>query len=77
MGVFSGLLSGLGLSGLTDTAGVLVAFFTTITDYRMWRSLGWLVLGILMVAGGLSLWLKGEVISNVGPTSVSQLGLKG
>lgn len=77
MGVFSGLLSGLGLSGLTDTAGVLVAFFATITDYRMWRSLGWLLLGVVMIAAGLSLWLKGEVISSVGPASVAELGLKG
>lgn len=65
MGVFSGLLSGLGLSGLTDTAGVLVAFFTTITDYRMWRSLGWLVLGILMIAGGLAMWAKDSALSSI------------
>jgi uncharacterized membrane protein len=65
MGIFSGLLSGLGLSGLTDTAGVLVAFFATITDYRMWRSLGWLLLGILMIAGGLAMWAKDSVIGGI------------
>lgn len=68
MGVFGGILSGLGLSGLTDTAGVLVAFFTTITDYRMWRSLGWLLLGIVMIGSGLALWAKdsaGSLVSRV------------
>ncbi len=65
MDLFSGILSGLGLSGLTDTAGVLVAFFATITDYRMWRSLAWLILGVLMIAGGLTMWTKDAVLSGV------------
>ncbi len=70
MGIFGGILSGLGLTGLSDTAGVLVAFFTTITDYRMWRSLGWLILGILMIAAGLGLWAKDSVIGGLAGRAV-------
>jgi hypothetical protein len=29
-----------------------------LTDARMWRSLGWLLLGFALLIGGLMLWLK-------------------
>lgn len=53
MSFFTSLLNSL--PGVKDTTNALIAFFTTITDYRMWRSLGWLLLGIIMIAAGLAL----------------------
>lgn len=32
----------------------IAAFFATITDGRMWRSLGWIVLGLVLVVAGLA-----------------------
>jgi hypothetical protein len=63
--VGSGNLTGFA-SGLSDTANALIAFFTTITDYRMWRSLGWLILGIGMIAAGLMLLAKDAAVGSLG-----------
>lgn len=71
MGAFTDFLGGLtgGLLGVpaTDTAAAggsvgglfapFVAFFGTITDGRMWRSFGWLILGVLLMVFGINLWL--------------------
>jgi hypothetical protein len=77
MGFFSSVLSDLlagtavngGLSGITgglsDVGAGLIAFFGTITDGQMWRSIGWLVLGVLLLGTGLALWVKGEAVSTV------------
>lgn len=40
-------------SGVSDVAGSLAAFFATVTDYRMWRSLGWILLGLWLTWLGL------------------------
>lgn len=53
--IFKAMLGPFGQ--LSDIAAALVAFFSEITDFRMWRSLGWLLLGIVLLAGGLILWL--------------------
>lgn len=53
------------VSGLTDTGSALIAFFTTVTDYRMWRSLGWLLLGIVLIGAGLALAAKDTVVGSV------------
>jgi hypothetical protein len=53
--------SGAGLGGLSGLGGItatLAAFFADVTSIAMWRSLGWLALGILMMAAGVYLWLK-------------------
>lgn len=56
-GIFSTILNGLtgGVSGdITDVGATLAAFFGTITDGKMWRSLGWLFLGIIMIGIGIN-----------------------
>lgn len=35
----------------------LTAFYDKVTDGKMWRSLGWLLLGILLIIAGLILWI--------------------
>lgn len=52
-----------GPQALSDTASALFAFFTTITDYTMWRSLGWLLLGVVLIAFGLFIWGKTTVLN--------------
>lgn len=69
LGNSAGAIGGGGLSGvvsgLTDTGSALIAFFTTVTDYRMWRSLGWLLLGIVLIGAGLVLAAKDTVAGSV------------
>ena len=61
-GLFIGALGAIFASGgISDVAGVLEAFFTAITDGTMWRSLAWLLMGVGLIAGGLTLWAKTTV----------------
>jgi uncharacterized BrkB/YihY/UPF0761 family membrane protein len=39
----------------------LSGFYDVLTNGKMWRSLGWLVLGILFIVAGLGLWFKGDI----------------
>ncbi len=43
-----------GASGLAQT---LTAIWTNLRDYKMWRSIGWLLLGIVLMFLGVSWWL--------------------
>jgi len=56
MDMLKGALSGI--NSFTDVGIALLAFFEEITDYRLWRSLGWLLLGLLLTALGVVSWLK-------------------
>jgi hypothetical protein len=38
--------------------GSLEAFYQVITDGKLWRSLGWLLLGASLVYTGIFLWLR-------------------
>lgn len=53
-------------AGGTGVFGALTAFFATITDGKMWRSLGWLVLGLIIMGIGINLWLRNPVGRAVG-----------
>lgn len=65
------------ISGLFDTAtgaatggvstGVQLAggIWTRLTDYRMWRSIGWLVLGVMLAGWGFLLWNRKAIASGV------------
>ena len=49
--------------------GVRAAGFATITDGKMWRSLGWRILGFLLMVFGINLWLHnpvGHALADVG-----------
>lgn len=42
--------------------------WTTLTDFRMWRSLGWLLLGIILIIIGFVIWNRhaiGQAASTV------------
>lgn len=51
--IFSGLVSTTGASGIMATIGEV---WLTATDYRMWRSLGWLLLGVVLIVIGFVIW---------------------
>lgn len=45
------------LGPLAGIAGSFEALFTAVTDGKMWRSLGWILLGILLMIAGVLLWI--------------------
>jgi hypothetical protein len=58
-----------GATVLTDAQkgiDVGVRFFQVLVDGAMWRSLGWLVLGIVLTALGLVLLLRQPIEQGVG-----------
>lgn len=44
------------ISALSDTLSFSKAVWLNVSDYRMWRSLGWLLLGILLMVLGFVIW---------------------
>ena len=44
----------------------LGAFYDKATDGKMWRSLGWVALGILLMIAGVALLLKNSISTEVG-----------
>ena len=44
-------------SPLSGIAGALSAFFAVVSDGKMWRSLGWIVAGIVLMIIGVALWI--------------------
>lgn len=62
-GIFSGLVSSSGASGVMATIGEV---WLSATDYRMWRSLGWLLLGVLLIVLGFVIWNRHAIGSAAG-----------
>lgn len=60
-----GLVSGGG-SALSMAGGVIESLF----NYRMWRSLGWLLLGIVITIMGFLVWNR-KAIGGAAKTAVS------
>jgi hypothetical protein len=50
------------LHGIDEVAGAVTGFFGVLTDVTLWRSLGWLLLGVALIILGLYLWLKKQDI---------------
>lgn len=49
-------LLGGAMPDIGDTISFSKAVWLNISDFRMWRSLGWLVLGILLMIIGFVVW---------------------
>ena len=45
-----------GVAGFAGFATVVEGIWAGLTDYKMWRSLGWLLLGILLMLLGAVMW---------------------
>jgi lysozyme-like protein len=55
-GAVKGVTSGI--KGVEEVGAVAKAFYALVTDGKMWRSLGWLGLGIGLLFWGVAFWLK-------------------
>lgn len=54
------------LSGFGTTGGAIRGALQILADGTMWRSLGWLLLGIALMVSGVALWLRqsaGELVA--------------
>lgn len=56
------------LAGLEGIAKVLGDIGRALTDGKMWRSFGWVTLGILILMLGIGLWLGEEAVKAIGPS---------
>ena len=57
---------------LAGIAGAITAFYHAITDGKMWRSVGWLLLGVTLMILGAALWMKGSASSLI--STAAELG---
>jgi len=55
--------AGGAVSALNDTLSFTKAVWLNISDFRMWRSLGWLLLGLLLMIVGFVMWNRKAVAS--------------
>ncbi len=63
-----------GLSGVDRLAAVFTAAFGALSDGKMWRSLGWMALGIALVIVAI-VWLAGGVLDKTAPDASSLASL--
>jgi hypothetical protein len=54
------------ISSLTDAVSVTKLVWLNLSDYRMWRSLGWLLLGIILMILGFVVWNRKAIGSAAG-----------
>ena len=45
------------LAGIGDIAAAMKAFYSAVTDGKMWRSLAWILLGAVLMLAGILLWI--------------------
>lgn len=55
------------LSDLGKIGAVLKSIYDAVTNGKMWRSLGWLLLGIILIIFGLIMWLGKDAVKSLGP----------
>jgi hypothetical protein len=53
----------------TGVFGAIVAFLTALADWHMWASLGWVLLGVVLILAGVRLW-TGKLGPSVVPVPV-------
>lgn len=47
-----------GGGGLAAIGASLTAFFADVTSVAMWRSLGWIAAGFILLVLGVALWIR-------------------
>jgi hypothetical protein len=65
---------GNAVGGASGSAQAITAIWTNLRDGKMWRSLGWLLLGIILMLLG-ALWWIGPSASRASPAGVIRRGL--
>ncbi|HZR54578.1 MAG TPA: hypothetical protein VFB06_34395 [Streptosporangiaceae bacterium] len=61
------------LSGADRVAGTLAAISRTLFDGKMWRSLGWILLGLVLLLGGVLLLLRKPIEGAAGTAAKAAL----
>lgn len=51
------------ISALSDSLSFSKAVWLNVSDYRMWRSLGWLLLGVVLMILGFVVWNRKAIQS--------------
>jgi hypothetical protein len=51
----------------TDIGSAVRTFIDALGNWRMWASLGWIVLGLLLIAAGVVFLAKGEITKAIIP----------
>lgn len=59
-----------GLSGIDRLTAVFTAAFGALSDGRMWRSLGWIFLGLALMIVAI-VWLAGGILGRTVPDAGS------
>lgn len=54
-----------GTAAVTDGIHVAEAIWVNLSDFRMWRSLGWLLLGVLLLVLGFLVWNRRSIAAAV------------
>lgn len=44
------------ISAITDPVSFAKAVWLNVSDYRMWRSLGWVIIGLVLMILGFVVW---------------------
>lgn len=60
-----------GASAFSSAANALSGFYTVITNGKMWRSLGWLLLGIVLMFTGIAMFI-GPSASRMSPLGAAR-----
>lgn len=63
-----------GLSGVDRLAAVFTAAFGALSDGKMWRSLGWLFLGLVLMVVAV-VWLASGVLGRTVPDGAAVAAL--
>lgn len=69
-GAGAGEVAGSAASSLGGIAGGIAAFYDVLTDGKLWRSLGWIMLGIALMFTGIGLWI-GPAAARSSPAGVA------
>lgn len=62
------------LAGEAPYISTIEGIWTELTDGRMWRSLGWILLGIVLMLAGVAWWI-GPSAARRGPAGIIAEGL--
>jgi len=64
---FSSLYNSLasGVNGIDRFTAAFTALSVTVTDGKMWRSIGWLALGLVLMILGLFWLIRGPINSKI------------
>ena len=61
MSFWSDLVGGIeGATGITGAIHLAEGIWASIADGKMWRSLGWLLLGVVLMLLGAASWIAGQ-----------------